>query len=196
MLQPSEYLCSSALDPLQQVHVLLMYEAPELDVVVQMGSHQSGVEGQNPLPRPAGYAAFDAAQDTAGFLGCECTLPGHVELLVNQHTQALLRAALNPFSAQPVFMLGIASTHVQVLVLGLVELHEVCKGPPLKPAKVPLGGIPSLQNVNTLVFEPWRQTNTNCGLNFFSCAFIKSIFKMPVLKLLPTCIYCRNYAAL
>jgi len=45
--------------------------APELDAGLQMGSHQSGVEGQNPLPRPAGHAAFDAAQGMVGFLCCE-----------------------------------------------------------------------------------------------------------------------------
>lgn len=43
-------------------------------------------------------------------------LPGQVELLVRQHTQLLLpRAALNPFSTQPVFVLGIVLTHVQDL---------------------------------------------------------------------------------
>ena len=34
-----------------------------MDAVLQVGSHKSRVEGQNPLPRPAGHAAFDAAQD-------------------------------------------------------------------------------------------------------------------------------------
>jgi len=38
-----------------------------------MGSHESGVKGQNHCPRPAGHASFDAAQDTVGFLGCRCT---------------------------------------------------------------------------------------------------------------------------
>ena len=38
----------------------------------------------------------------AWFSGCENTPPGHVELLTNQQPQVLLlRAALNPFSAQP-----------------------------------------------------------------------------------------------
>ncbi|KAK4824932.1 hypothetical protein QYF61_021552 [Mycteria americana] len=87
--------------------------------------------------------------DMVGFLGCKRTLAGHVELLINQHPQVLLlRAALNPFSAQPVFVLGIAPTHVQDLALGLVELHEVHTGPPLKPVKVPLDGTPSLQHVD------------------------------------------------
>ena len=45
-------------------------------------------------------------------------------------------------------MHDISLTHVQDLALGLVELHEVCMRPPLKPVKVPLDGIPSLQRVD------------------------------------------------
>jgi len=48
-----------------------MLGAPELDAGLQVGSHQSGAEGQNHLPRPAGHTSFDAAQDTVGLLGCE-----------------------------------------------------------------------------------------------------------------------------
>ena len=84
-----------------------------------------------------------------GLLGCERTLPGHAELLVNQHPQALLlRAALNPFILHPLLVLGIAPSCVQDLALGLVELPEVLMGPPLKPVQVPLDGIPSLQRVD------------------------------------------------
>jgi len=68
-------------------------------------------------------------------------LPGHAEFLIHQHPKVLLKAALNPFSAQPVFVLGIAPTHVQDLALGLVEPLEVCMGPLLKPVKVPLDSI-------------------------------------------------------
>jgi len=56
------------LDPLQQVHVLLVLRAPELDAGLQVGSQQSGAEGQNPLPRPAGHAASGAAQDMTGLV--------------------------------------------------------------------------------------------------------------------------------
>ncbi|KAK4832092.1 hypothetical protein QYF61_020707 [Mycteria americana] len=150
VLQPSDPLHGPPLDSFQQVHVLLMLGAPELNAVLRVGSHESGVEGENHLPRPAGPASFDAAQDTVGFLGCKHTLPGHVELLINQHPQVLLlRAALNPFSAQPLFVLGIVLTHVQDLALGLVKVHEVPTGPPLKPVRVPLDGTPSLQRVPT-----------------------------------------------
>ena len=72
-----------------------------------------------------------------------------LSFLYNQWPQVLLlRSAFNPFSAQPVFVLGITLTPVQDLALGLVELHEACMGPPLKPVKVPLDGIPSLQHVD------------------------------------------------
>ncbi|KAK4817241.1 hypothetical protein QYF61_005263 [Mycteria americana] len=149
VLQPSDHLCGPPLDSLQQVHVLLMLGTPELDAVLWVGSHESGVEGQDHLPRPAGHASFDASQDTVGFLGCKHTLPCHVEVLINLHPQVLLlRDAFNAFSTQAVFVLGIAPTHVQDLACGLVEVHEVCAGPPLKPVKVPLDGIPSLQRVN------------------------------------------------
>jgi len=44
-----------------------------------------------------------------GLLGCEHILLGHAELLINKHPEVLLlRPALNLFSIQPVFMLGIA----------------------------------------------------------------------------------------
>jgi len=43
-----------------------MLGAPELDAGLQVGSHKSGVKGQNPLPRPAGHTALDAAQDAVG----------------------------------------------------------------------------------------------------------------------------------
>jgi len=51
------------LDLLQQVHVLPVLGAPELDAGLQVESQKSRAEGQNPLPRSAGHAAFDAAQE-------------------------------------------------------------------------------------------------------------------------------------
>ena len=43
----------------------------------------------------------------------------------------------SPFSTQPVSVLEIALTQVQDLALGLVELHEVGMGPPLKMTPLP-----------------------------------------------------------
>ena len=50
----------------------------------------------------------------------------------------LLRAALKPFSTQPVSVLEVAPNQMQDLALGLVELHEVGMGPCLEPVQVPL----------------------------------------------------------
>ncbi|NWX21281.1 ARMC4 protein, partial [Aegotheles bennettii] len=119
------------------------------DTALQVGSHESRVEGENRFPWPADHASFAMAQDTVGFLSYKHTLTAHVELLISQHTQGLLLwTVLNPFSTQPVLVHGIAPIHVQDLALGLVELHVVCMGPPLKPVKVPLDDIPSLQCVD------------------------------------------------
>ena len=149
VLHPSYNFCGPSLHLLQQVCVFSVLRVPELDAVLQVGSHQSRVEGQNLRPWPAGHVSFDVAQNTVGFLGCKHTTLACVELLANQHFQAiLLSAALNPFSSQTVLVLGIAPTHVQNIELGLAELHEVHMGSRLKPVQVPLDGIPSLQCVD------------------------------------------------
>jgi len=90
--------------------------APELDAGLQVGSYQSRVEGWNHLPRPAGHAACDAAQDMVGLLGCKSILSVHVQLSIHQHPEVLLgRAGLNPFMTQPVLIPGVAPTQVQDL---------------------------------------------------------------------------------
>ncbi|KAK4811013.1 LOW QUALITY PROTEIN: hypothetical protein QYF61_015717 [Mycteria americana] len=147
VFQPSDHFCGPPLDPLQQVHVFPVLRAPELDAVLQVRSHQSRVEWQNHLPQPAGHASFDAAQDTVGLLGCEHTLPAHVQLFVHQYPQVLFRrAALNHIIPQPVLKLRIAPT--QDPALGLVEPHEVHTGPLLQIVQVPLDDIPSFWRVN------------------------------------------------
>ncbi|PKU42935.1 hypothetical protein llap_6755 [Limosa lapponica baueri] len=84
-----------------------------------------------------------------GFLGCKCTLLGHVELLINQHPKVLLlRVYLNPFILQPVLILRVALTHFQDLAFGLVVPHAVCTGPLLQLVQVPLDAILSLGYVN------------------------------------------------
>jgi len=105
---------------LQQVHVCPVLKAPELDTGLLGGCYQSGAEGQNPLPRPAGHTAGDAAQDMVGLLGCEHTLSAHVQLFIYQYPQALpSRAALSPCIPQPVLILGVALTQVQDPALSL-----------------------------------------------------------------------------
>ncbi|KAK4825745.1 LOW QUALITY PROTEIN: hypothetical protein QYF61_002184 [Mycteria americana] len=140
VLQPSGHFCGPPLDPLQQLHVLLVLRTPELDAVLQVGSHQSRAEGQNPLPRPAGHASFDAAQDAVGFLHCECTLSAHVQLFIHQYPQGLLhRAALDHIIPDDVLKARIVPA--QDAALGLVEPPEVHTGPLLQLVHVPLDDI-------------------------------------------------------
>ncbi|KAK4824907.1 LOW QUALITY PROTEIN: hypothetical protein QYF61_021422 [Mycteria americana] len=147
VLQPSDHFRRPPLDPLQQLHVLLVLRAPELEAVLQVGSHQSRVEGQNHLPRPAGHTSFDAAQGTVGLLGCERTLLAHVQLFIHQYPQVLFhRAALNHIIRQLVLKPRIAPT--QDPAFGLVEPHEVHTGPLLQLVQVPLDDIMSFWCVN------------------------------------------------
>jgi len=67
------HLRGPPLNLLQQLHVLLVLGASELDTVLRVRSHESRVEGQNHLPQPAG------TQDMVDLLGCKCTLPAHAE---------------------------------------------------------------------------------------------------------------------
>ncbi|KAK4814406.1 hypothetical protein QYF61_018165 [Mycteria americana] len=92
---------------------------------------------------------WQSAQGTIGLLGCERTLSAHVQLFIHQYPQVLLhRAALNPFTPQPVLIPGVALTQMQDPALGLVEPHEVHMGLLLQLVQIPLDGIPSLRRVN------------------------------------------------
>lgn len=70
VLQPSDCLCSP-LDSLQHDEVLPVLGMSELNTALQVGSHHSRVDRENPLPCPAGSAALDAAKGSVGFLGYE-----------------------------------------------------------------------------------------------------------------------------
>ena len=95
-----------------------------------MRSHQYRAEGQDHLPRPISHT-FDAAQDRVDFLG---TLLAHVWLAIHQYPQVLFRrAVLYPYIPQLLLIAGVATTQVQVLVLGFVEPHEVFLGLQLEP---------------------------------------------------------------
>jgi len=69
--------------------------APELGAGLQVGSDESGVKGQNHLPRPAGHASLDAAQDAVGFLSCEHTLSAHQQLFIHQSPQSFSAGLLS-----------------------------------------------------------------------------------------------------
>lgn len=74
----------------------------------------------------------------SGFLGYKHAFLDYVHFFLSTSTpKSFPTGLLNPFSAQSIFVLRIAPTQMQVLVLGLVEFHDVCMGPPLKPVKGP-----------------------------------------------------------
>lgn len=92
---PLQLSCRSYLDNVS-LHVCLLLQTPELDAVPKVGSSKTGIEGEDGPPLPAGHTALDAAQDLICFMGCECTLLGHVMLLVNQHQQVLPKTSSGP----------------------------------------------------------------------------------------------------
>lgn len=70
---------------------------------------ETGAEDQNHFSQPADQSAFEAAQDTVDFLGCECTLLPHVQLFIRENPQGLLhRASLNEVFSQAALMSRIA----------------------------------------------------------------------------------------
>ena len=87
-----------------KLNVLLVLRTPELDTVLQVGSHRSRVEWLSHLPQPAGHASLDAAQVMTGFLSCKCILPACVEFMLNPSSTSTLKS----FS-------GLCSSHCPVL---------------------------------------------------------------------------------
>lgn len=55
---------------------------PELSAGLQVGSHGSGTEGNNPLPHPADRAAVVAGWGTSGFPGCQHTFSAHIQFFI------------------------------------------------------------------------------------------------------------------
>jgi len=82
VLQPSDHLSGPHLGAHQELRILPVLGATALDAVLQMGSHRSRVERDNPLPLPADHPSVDAAQNTVGFLGCKSTLLAHAQLFI------------------------------------------------------------------------------------------------------------------
>lgn len=63
--------------------MLLVSEAPELDAVFQLGSHESGVERENHLPCPGG-------QDVVVFSGLEVHIAGSCQSFHSPTLQGFL----------------------------------------------------------------------------------------------------------
>ncbi|KAJ7405035.1 hypothetical protein BTVI_70404 [Pitangus sulphuratus] len=94
-------------------------------------------------PVPAAHTAFDAAQDTTGFLGCECTQLGHVQSLIQQYSQSPSWQGCSQTVHPPAYIDARAAlTHVQNFALGHIKPREIPMGTLLIFVQVPLNGIP------------------------------------------------------
>lgn len=81
------------------------------------------------IPSIVLLATSNAAQDTVGLLGCKHTLLACVQLFIHQdHKDLLLRADLNEFFSQFVYISGIVLTQAEQLAIGLAESHQVLVG--------------------------------------------------------------------
>lgn len=79
----------------EKINILLVLGGPDLDALLQVGPQKGKIEGDNPLPYPAGHSSVDAAQDSVGILACKHALLAHFKLFIHQNPQALLcRTAL------------------------------------------------------------------------------------------------------
>jgi len=66
--------------------------------------------------------SVDAAQDSVGLLGCQCTLLVHVQIFISQDPQVLLSSAtLKEFFSRSVHVSGTALTQVPRLARDLVK---------------------------------------------------------------------------
>ena len=76
-----DHFCGPPLDVLQQVCVSSVLRTPHLDAVLQPSEVSPALSrGAGTPPLPCCHTAFDVAQDTVGFLGCEGTLLTYVQL--------------------------------------------------------------------------------------------------------------------
>lgn len=95
LLQPSNHPHGPLLDPLQQLHIFLALEAPDLNVVLQVEPHEGRVERDNHLPLPDGHPFSDGTQDTICFLIYKSILVAYVQYFIHCDPQVLLcRATL------------------------------------------------------------------------------------------------------
>ena len=66
VLQTPHQLCRPSLDSLEHLNVLIVVRGPKLNTVLEVQPHQSRVQGDDHLPRPAGHTVSDTSQDAVG----------------------------------------------------------------------------------------------------------------------------------
>ena len=73
VFQPSVHFQGPSLDPLKQLHNLVLV-ATDLDAVLQKGPHEGWAEESNCATCPTGRPSFDASQDAVDLPSCKCSL--------------------------------------------------------------------------------------------------------------------------
>lgn len=109
--------------------------APYLGVVLQVECHKNRLEGPNSLLCPTGHPSFNAPQYA------KLVMPSFSSTGIPKSFSTGLLSVYSPLS----FGTGDCP---DTGVLVLVAACEGHMGPLLRPAKVPVGGIPSLQQTN------------------------------------------------
>jgi len=113
---------NAALFPASPVGSRQMHGPGGLVTIDRIRPHKSRAEGDNPLPLCAGHPSVDAAQDAVDLLSCKHMLLTHAQLFIHKDFNVLpCRIAPKEFFSQSVHILGIVTTKVQHLALGLIE---------------------------------------------------------------------------
>jgi len=113
---------------LQHLNVLLVVTGPKLNTVFKVQPHQCQLQGDDPLPSPAGHTILDTSQDAIGLLGtCDLgTLPAHIQPAADHHPQVLFhQASFQPLFPKPVALRGLVLTQVQDLAFSLMESQDI-----------------------------------------------------------------------
>ncbi|KAJ7409027.1 hypothetical protein WISP_117158 [Willisornis vidua] len=121
-----------------KAHVFPVLMMPELNADEVSPQWSGGTE-------PPPLTCWPHFLDMVGFLGCEHTVLAHVQLHIHQYSNS---SPHNPFSPQPVLVLGAALTQVQDFTLSLVKPHVVSVDPFLVLVHVPLDGMLPFWHVN------------------------------------------------
>jgi len=85
VLQSSDPLCGSPLDPLLQLPAF--FGGPRPGCSTPHRPREGRVERDNHLPAPANLPSSDGARDTIGLLSCKSTLLAHVQFFIHQDPQ-------------------------------------------------------------------------------------------------------------
>lgn len=127
LLYPTNHLGVPSLDSFQQVHVLHVLGTPEVDAVLQMGSHQSG--GAELCPSNGWPCLLWFSPGENWLFGCKCILLAHVQPLIHQHLLVPLTGYSWSFHPPAQIITGGCFKSGTAPSLGLIRLHEIPMGP-------------------------------------------------------------------